>query len=70
MLVDGIQFYLNVLLLIGSILFIFLGLSKLRFQDFRYAEYFALYLFAVAGFQFMVSSDLLILILLDLKHHH
>jgi len=44
-----------------------LGLSKLRFQEFRYAEYFALYLLVVASLQFMVSSDSLILIFVGLE---
>lgn len=67
MLLDGISVLSQCIIIFGSILFIFLGLSKLRFQDFRYAEYFALYLFAVAGFQFMVSSDSLILIFVGLE---
>ena len=67
MLVDGISILSQGIIIIGSILFIFLGLSKLRFQDFRYAEYFALYLFMIAGFQFMVSSDSLILIFVGLE---
>lgn len=52
MLVDGISVLSQCIIIIGSILFIFLSLSKLRFQELRYAEYFALYLFVVAGFQF------------------
>ena len=67
MLLDGISILSQCIIIGGSLLFIFLGLSKLRFQDFRYAEYFALYLFAVAGFQFMVSSDSLILIFVGLE---
>ena len=67
MLLDGISILSQCIIIFGSILFITLGLSKLRFQDFRYAEYFALYLFAVAGFQFMVSSDSLILIFVGLE---
>lgn len=67
MLLDGIAILSQCIIIGGSILFIFLGLSKLRFQDFRHAEYFALYLFMVAGFQFMVSSDSLILIFVGLE---
>jgi len=67
MLVDGISILSQCIIIGGSILFILLGLSKLRFQDFRYAEYFALYLFMIAGFQFMVSSDSLILIFVGLE---
>ena len=54
MLIDGISILSQCIIIGGSILFILLSLSKLRLQEFRYAEYFALYLFTVAGFQFMV----------------
>lgn len=67
MLIDGISIISQCIILVGSLMFIFLGVSKLRFQEFRYAEYFALYLFAVAGFQFMVSTDSLILIFVGLE---
>ncbi len=67
MLLDGIAILSQCIIIVGAILFIFLSLSKLRFQEFRYAEFFALYLFTVAGFQFMVSSDSLILIFLGLE---
>ena len=64
---DGIAILSQCIIIGGAILFIFLSLSNLRFQEFRYAEFFALYLFAIAGFQFMVSSDSLILIFLGLE---
>lgn len=67
MLVDGIAILSQGIIIVASILFVFLGLSKLRFQEYRYAEYFALYLFVVAGFQFMVSTDSLILIFVALE---
>ena len=67
MLIDGISILSQCIIIGGSILFILLSLSKLRLQEFRYAEYFALYLFTVAGFQFMVSSDSLILIFVGLE---
>lgn len=67
MLLDGISKLSQCIIIIGSIFFIFFSLSKLRFQEFRYAEFFALYLFAIAGFQFMVSSDSLILIFVGLE---
>lgn len=66
-LLDGISILSQSIILCASILFILLGFSKLRFQDYRYAEYFALYLFVVAGFQFMVSSDSLIVIFVALE---
>ena len=67
MLLDGIAILSQCIILVSSVLFILLTLSKLRLQEFRYAEYFALYLFAIAGFQFMVSSDSLILIFVGLE---
>ena len=67
MLIDGIAVLSQIIILVGAILFSFLSLSKLRFQEFRYAEYFALYMFMVAGFQFMVSTDSLILIFVGLE---
>lgn len=67
MLVDGISILSQAIMVFASILFIFTTMSKLRFQEFRYPEYFALYLFVVAGFQFMVSSDSLILIFVGLE---
>ena len=67
MLLDGIAILSQCIIICGAILFIFLSLSKLRFQEFRYAEFFALYLFTIAGFQFMVSSDSLILIFVGLE---
>ena len=67
MLLDGIAILSQCIIIAGAILFVLLSLSRLRFQEFRYAEFFALYLFAVAGFQFMVSSDSLILIFIGLE---
>ncbi len=67
MLIDGISTLSQAIIVIGSILFIITAMSKLRFQEYRYPEYFAMYLFMVAGFQFMVSSDSLILIFVGLE---
>ncbi|CAM3591423.1 MAG: NADH-quinone oxidoreductase subunit NuoN [Chitinophagales bacterium] len=67
MLLDGIAVLSQCIIIGGGILFVLLGLSKLRFQEFRYAEYFALYLLAIAGLQFMVSSDSLIMIFVGLE---
>lgn len=67
MLIDGISILSQGIIVFASILFIFTAMGKLRFQEFRYPEYFALYLFVVAGFQFMVSSDSLILIFVGLE---
>lgn len=64
---DGISILSQGIIVIGSLLFILTSMNKLRFQESRYPEYFALYLFMVAGFQFMVSSDSLILIFVGLE---
>jgi len=67
MLVDGIAILAQGVIVIASLLFALTAMGKLRFQEYRYPEYFALYLFMVAGFQFMVSSDSLILIFVGLE---
>lgn len=67
MLVDGIAILSQIIILVASGLFILLALSQQRFHEYRYAEYFGLFLFMVAGFQFMVASDNLILIFVGLE---
>jgi NADH-quinone oxidoreductase subunit N len=67
MLVDGIAILAQIIILGGSVLFILLALSQQRFHEYRYPEYFALFLFMVAGFQFMVATDNLILIFVGLE---
>jgi NADH-quinone oxidoreductase subunit N len=67
LLVDGIAIMSQIIIIVGTILFVLLTLNKLRFHDTNYPEYYALYLFMVAGFQFMVSSDSLILIFVGLE---
>ncbi|MCP4970318.1 MAG: NADH-quinone oxidoreductase subunit NuoN [Arcobacter sp.] len=67
MLVDGISILSQGVIVIASLLFALVSMHKLRFQEDRYPEYFALYLFMIAGFQFMVSSDSLILIFVGLE---
>jgi NADH-quinone oxidoreductase subunit N len=67
MLVDGISILAQAIIIFASALFILLALSQQRFHEYRYPEYFALFLFMVAGFQFMVSSDSLILIFVGLE---
>ncbi|RXJ89473.1 NADH-quinone oxidoreductase subunit NuoN [Arcobacter sp. CECT 8983] len=67
LLVDGISILSQGIIVLASIFFVLTAMGKLRFQEYRYPEYFALYLFMVAGFQFMVSSDSLILILVGLE---
>ena len=67
MLLDGISILAQIIIVVASALFIFLSLSKQRFHEYRYPEYFALFLFMTAGFQFMAASDNLILIFVGLE---
>ena len=66
-LIDGMALLGQLIILAAAILFVPLTLSYNRFHDFSYAEYYALFLFMCAGFQFMVSSDHLIVIFLGLE---
>ena len=67
MLIDGVSVVSQLLILIASMLFIPLALTQKRFHEYSYPEYFALFLFMVAGFQFMVATDNLILIFVGLE---
>ena len=67
MLVDGVSVLSQLLILVASMLFIPLALTPKRFHEFSYPEFFALFLFMVSGFQFMVSTDNLILIFVGLE---
>ncbi|MBE0495407.1 MAG: NADH-quinone oxidoreductase subunit NuoN [Campylobacterales bacterium] len=67
MLMDGIAVLSGLIILVTSVLFIPLALSSKRFHEFTMPEFFALFLFMVAGFLFMVSSDNLILIFIGLE---
>ena len=67
MLIDGIAILSQIIILIASILFIPLALTSKRFHEYSYPEFFALFMFMIAGFQFMVSSDNLILIFVGLE---
>jgi len=67
MLSDGIAIVSQIIMLIASILFIPLALTSKRFHEYSYPEFFALFLFMLAGLQFMVSSDNLILIFIGLE---
>ncbi len=66
-LVDGIALMTQIIILVTSALFVPLALGGRRFQEFAMAEFYALFLFMIAGFQFMVSSDNLILIFIGLE---
>ncbi|MBV5320228.1 MAG: NADH-quinone oxidoreductase subunit NuoN [Sulfuricurvum sp.] len=67
MLMDGIAILSQIIIVAGSMLFIPLALTSKRFHEYDYPEYFALFLFMIAGFQFMVATDNLILIFVGLE---
>ena len=67
MLVDGLALLAQFIIVIASILFIPLALTHKRFHEFSYPEFFALFLFMIAGFQFMVATDNIILIFVGLE---
>lgn len=67
MLMDGIAILSQIIIVVGSMLFIPLALTSKRFHEYNYPEYFALFLFMIAGFQFMVATDNLILIFVGLE---
>ncbi len=67
MLVDGLAILSQLIIVGASILFIPLSLTSKRFHEYNYPEYYALFLFMIAGFQFMVATDNLILIFVGLE---
>jgi len=67
MLIDGIAVIAQIIMLVASMFFILLALTNQRFNEYRYAEYFALFLFMISGLQFMVSTDNLILVFVGLE---
>ena len=67
MLIDGIAVISQIVMIVASGLFILFAFSSQRFHEYRYPEFFALFLFMTAGFQFMVASDNLILIFVGLE---
>ncbi|WP_370583669.1 NADH-quinone oxidoreductase subunit NuoN [Nitratiruptor sp. YY08-13] len=67
MFVDGIAILSQIIIVVASMLFIPLALTSKRFHEFSLPEFFALFLFMVSGFQFMVASDNLILIFVGLE---
>lgn len=66
-LVDGISLMTQMIILLTSALFVPLALGGKRYQEFAMAEFYALFLFMITGFQFMVASDNLILIFVGLE---
>ncbi|MFT7005373.1 MAG: NADH-quinone oxidoreductase subunit N [Sulfurimonas sp.] len=67
MLIDGLAILSQLIIVVASLLFIPLALTNKRFHEFSYPEFFALFLFMLAGFQFMVATDNLILIFVGLE---
>ena len=67
MLIDGLAILSQFIIVLSSMLFIPLALTNKRFHEFSYPEFFALFLFMIGGFQFMVASDNLILIFVGLE---
>ncbi len=67
MLVDGIARIAQIIILVASAFFVPLSLGQRHFKEFEMAEYYALFMFMIVGFQFMVASDNLILIFLGLE---
>lgn len=67
MLIDGVAITAQVIILGASILFIPLAMTGVQFKEFGFAEFYAIFLFMVAGFAFMVSSDNLIMIIIGLE---
>ncbi len=67
MLIDGLAILSQFIIVGASILFIPLALTHNRFHEFSYPEFFALFLFMISGFQFMVATDNLILVFVGLE---
>lgn len=67
LLVDGIATLAQIIILVASAFFLPLSLSHRNFREFEMAEFYALFLFMIVGFQFMVVSDNLILIFIGLE---
>lgn len=67
LLVDGIATIAQLIILVASAFFLPLSLSHRHFREFEMAEFYALFLFMIVGFQFMVVSDNLILIFIGLE---
>ncbi|MBR8465466.1 NADH-quinone oxidoreductase subunit NuoN [Campylobacter sp. faydin G-140] len=67
LLIDGIAIISQLIILLASSLFIPLALSSKEYFEYKIAEYYALFLFMLAGFEFMVSSNNLLVIFIGLE---
>jgi NADH-quinone oxidoreductase subunit N len=64
---DGLSQLAQIVIIVASILFIPLALTSKRFHEYTFAEFFALFLVMIVGFQFMVASYNLIFIFVALE---
>ncbi len=67
MLIDGLAILAQLIIVGASIFFLPLVISGKSFHESSTPEYFALFLFMIAGLQFMVATDSLILIFVGLE---
>ena len=67
LLVDGISLLAQIIMLITTLILLLFFMRQNAFDETQNAEFYALLLFALVGFSFMVSSQNLILILLGLE---
>ncbi len=67
MLIDGLAILAQFIIVGASLLFIPLSLTNKRFHEASHPEFFALFLFMISGFQFMVATDNLILVFVGLE---
>ncbi len=66
-LIDGIAIFSILIILIASLFFVFLIFDDENFQEKNSPEFFALFLFMLAGYEFMMSSENLMLIFIGLE---
>lgn len=66
-LMDSFAIISQLIILVASVLFLPLSLSSKVYNEYKMAEFFALFLFVVAGFMLMCATDNLILIFLGLE---
>lgn len=65
--IDGLSILTQIIILLASFFFLFLIATRQNFVEFAYSEFYALFLFMVAGYQIMVSSNNLMVIFLGLE---
>lgn len=65
--VSGVSYLADILIVLSSIFFILLSLTKESTKEFQKGEYYAIWLFVIAGLQCMVSSTHFVVILLGLE---